>query len=258
MSSSATSKQSPNDSLVGWTSISSIFADVLVSPWNLLIGGLLIQNMSFVNAVASIVIGYAILTLIFIVYGGLGFSQRQQSGVILGKLFGPKIGTYVIPSILALGQVGWASINIKIGGESLAEIVHIPSVTGLLIYAAIVMSIASLGLASVGIIKWAITISSIGLVSLIFFSAVDNSTFETLTHSPHSNHSIFWGVSAVVASFMSFASISPDFFSQVRNKSDVVLSSAIGIFIPGTRFLLPSDANCRYGDFCPLDCSQSR
>lgn len=201
-------------------------------------GGLLIHSMSFANAVLSIVIGYTVLTVIFIVYGGLGFSRRQQSGLILGNLFGPKIGKFVVPTVLALGQIGWASFNIKFGGESLAEIVHIPTLLGYFIYTATIIFIASLGLAQIGIIKWGITLSSLGLVALIFFSSINESTFDLLLHgTPHDNHSLFWGVSVVVASFISFASVSPDFFSQVQRKKDVYFSSIFGVFFPGVLIL---------------------
>lgn len=107
---------------VTWRSIAPIFADVVVSPWNLLVGGILIQHLTFIQALFAIVIGYTILALVFILYGGLGFKKRKQSSALLAEVFGSKIVRYVIPLVLAVGQIGWAAINIDLGGKSVSSL----------------------------------------------------------------------------------------------------------------------------------------
>jgi len=99
---------------ITWKQLSPIFADVVLSPWNLLVGGLLIRYLSSINALASIVLGYAILATVFVLYGGLGFKKRMQSAQIFQEVFSGKFSAIFIPLLLALGQIGWASINISL------------------------------------------------------------------------------------------------------------------------------------------------
>ena len=133
---------------VTWRSIAPIFADVVVSPWNLLIGGILITQLNLFNAILSIVSGYTILGLIFVLYGGLGFKQRKQSSQLLSKVFGIKVAKYIIPIILAFGQIGWAAINIDLGGRSFATIFSTPWFVGIGVYAVVLILMALLNLSA--------------------------------------------------------------------------------------------------------------
>lgn len=218
---------------VTWRSVAPIFADVVVSPWNLLIGGILIQQLNFFYAVIAIVSGYTILGLIFILYGGLGFKQRKQSAQLLSKVFGIKVAKYIIPIILAFGQIGWAAINMDLGGRSLAAIFLTPWFVGIGVYAAILILMALLNLSRLGLVKLFITLSSLSLMGYVFFAKLHyGSLVQFLNYQPLSQNSLFWGTSVIVASLISFSTITPDFFQSVKRRKDVVLSTVIGLF-PG-------------------------
>ena len=148
---------------VGWQSISPIFADVMISPWNLLVGGLLIKFLPTTQAFLSVIIGYIILSILFVFYGGLGFKEKKQSAEIINEIFGSKITKYLVPAILAIGQIGWASINIELGGKSLDYIFSSPLLIGIAIYALFLMVMGILDLYKMGIVKLLITISSVTL-----------------------------------------------------------------------------------------------
>lgn len=223
---------------VTWKSIAPIFANVLVSPWNLIVGGILIQHSSFLNALLSIIFGYIILSIIFIFYGGLGFKERQQSSELLAKVFGSKIAKYIITLILAFGQIGWAAVNIDLGGRSLGSLFSLPWYFGILIYASILTAIALLNLYRLGLTKFFITISALGLMGYMFFYKLQSENLsQFINHQPVTQNSLFWGTSIIVASFISFATISPDFFQSVKTKKDVVLSTIFGLF-PGALIAL--------------------
>lgn len=217
-----------------WRQLAPIFADVVVSPWNLLVGGVLIQSLSIGMAFASIVIGYIILALVFILYGGLGCKLRKLSSEILHETFGNSFSKYVIPVLLAAGQIGWAAVNISLGGASLAFVAHIPSWVGIVIYGALLSVMAGLNLYRLAIIKTGIVLSSISLIAYVliakFFSAAP---LTFLSHAPETQHSLLWGVSIVVASLISFATVTPDFFRSARTGRDVVLATSYGMMLPG-------------------------
>ncbi len=218
---------------VTWRSIAPVFADVVVSPWNLLVGGILIQQLSLIHAIFSIVFGYTILSLVFILYGGLGFKKRQQSSQLLASVFGSKFVKYIIPLILAFGQIGWAAINMDLGGRSLGTLFSFPWYVGIGLYALLLIAVATLNLSKLGITKVIITLSSLSLMGYLFITKLHGGNFIQFIHyQPSSENSLFWGVSIVVASLISFATITPDFFQSVKTKNDVVLSTVVGL-IPG-------------------------
>ena len=219
---------------VSWTSITPIFASIVISPWNLLIGGLLIQHLSTFVVVLSLVIGYAILSIIFILYGGLGFSKRKQSAEILSTIFPAKFVVFLIPAILALGQIGWAAINFDLGGKSLAILFSLPSLLGIGIYALLLVAIAMLRINQIGVVKWVVVVSSVFLMTYILIGKLLTlHSYAFFTYQPIISQSLFWGVSVVVASLISFATISPDFFKEVKTKEDVLYSTFLGLCVPG-------------------------
>lgn len=221
-------------SYVSWQQLSPIFADVVLSPWNLLVGGLLIKFLSPVNALISVVLGYSVLGLVFVLYGGLGYKKRQQSAQILHQVFRGRFSKVFIPLLLAMGQLGWAAINISLGGSSLAALCHVPKFIGLIVYALVIAVIASLQLARHALIKFAIIISSVSLISYLAVSKILHGDWSSFAnYQPMHQKSLFWGCSVVVASLISFATVSPDFFQSIKHKGDIMRSTLVGITIPG-------------------------
>ena len=221
------------ENYVGWRTLSSIFSNVLVSPWNILVGGILISKLSFVHTTISIVLGYAILALIFSFYGGLGYTTRSDTSELIEPVFGKQGTKMFFSAVLALGQIGWFAIITQIGGESLAVLIGSTSTYGIILYGLAMCFMAGLKLYHFGLLKALINISSISLI--LYLLAVSTSSVETsqlLTKSSNSE-SIIWGISIIVASLLSFLSVSPDFFSQAKERKDVGLSVIFGIFLPG-------------------------
>lgn len=219
--------------LVSWRILAPIIGDVLVSPWNLLIGGLLVSKLSFPYAFLSIIAGYTVLSLIFYYYGGLGFKFRKRTSEIIEPVFG-RVGTKLFFSIiLAMGQIGWFAIVNQIGGESLAILAGIPVYVGILIYAAVMVIMATLNLHRLAIVKSMIVVSSFGF--LIYLITVNRADFNLirLTDLSQNKETILWGISIVVASLMSFSSVSPDFMSGLKTRKDVLLTILMGLFLPG-------------------------
>ncbi|MFW5702704.1 MAG: hypothetical protein ACOCXP_01935, partial [Candidatus Dojkabacteria bacterium] len=218
---------------VKWHSIASIFADVVVSPWNLLIGGLLISKLTFIESFTSIVTGYTILFIVFYFYGGLGFSKSSKTSELIQPIFGKKITKYGFSTLLAVGQIGWFAVITQIGGTALANLFGVDIRLGILIYAILMYLISSLSLYKMGIVKLLITSSSISLIIFLLVNNYSEINLDLLINSQDSSNSIIWGISIVCFSLISFASVSPDFFSQLNTKKDVFYSSLLGIIIPG-------------------------
>ena len=220
------------NNLVSWKVITPIIADVVISPWNLLVGGLLISKLNFPNAFLSIILGYLILSGIFYYYGRLGFSFRKNTSQLIEPVFGEK-GTKIFFSLLlAFGQIGWFAIVNQIGGESLASLLRFPVWIGIIVYATTMFLMASLNLHRLSIVKSVITVSSLALVGyLLILHSGDISSQQLFIGE--SKESIIWGISIIVASLMSFCSVSPDFVSKLRTQKDIAFTALIGLFVPG-------------------------
>ena len=219
---------------VSWKQLSPIFADVVLSPWNLLVGGLLIHYLKPADALLSIVIGYTILGIVFILYGGLGFKRRIQSAQIFKEVFSGQFSSIFIPLLLAFGQIGWASINISLGGTSFARLLHIPVFIGLIMYALAITAMGAIGLYKLAYAKFVIIISSISLAIYIGALKIHSGQLaHFINYHPTTQKSIYWGSSIVVASLISFATVSPDFFQSLKHKTDIGRSTIFGIVIPG-------------------------
>lgn len=147
---------------------------------------------------------------------------------------------FLVPIILALGQIGWAGINIELGGKSLASVFSFPFYWGIIIYAVALIITASLNLNKQGVIKTIVVISSFSLIGYLLWAKLSNIQISNfIVHSPLESKSLLWGVSIVVASLISFATVAPDFFKDVKSKTDVLYSTILGITLPGaiTAFL---------------------
>ena len=218
---------------VSWKSITPIIGDVVVSPWNILIGGLLIQYISFKASLISIILGYSILGLIFYFYGSLGFKYRNKTSELIEPIFGEKGTKYLFSSILAFGQIGWFAIITFIGGESLGQLLNIGTFAGVIIYAFIMFLMAIMKLHDMGIVKLAITVSSLGLIVYLVSTHFASINFTELWSSSNNSKSLIWGISIVLSSLISFSAVTPDFFSQVKNKKDITKTTILGLVIPG-------------------------
>lgn len=222
-----------NTKYVSWKTITPIIGDVVVSPWNLLIGGLLIQQINFKFSLLSIFIGYSCLGLLFYFYGCLGLKYRLKTSELIEPIFGKKGTKYLFSSILALGQIGWFAIITYIGGESLGHLLNIGTVMGVVIYAVLMYWMAVLELHNMGIVKLVITISSIALIAYLMISNFSMLNFSSLWNDSSNTKSLLWGVSIIVSSLISFGTVTPDFFSQIIKKKDALITIVLGLVIPG-------------------------
>ncbi len=222
-----------NSKQVKWQTIGAIFADVLVSPWNLLVGGLLITRLTLLESIVSIIVGYFLLGLVFYFYGGLGLSYRKKTSEIIEPIFGKMLTKYGFSSLLAIGQIGWFAIITQIGGTSLAALFDISSWIGVIIYALLMYFISSLSLYKTGIVKLLITASSLSLIVYLVVQNFHGLNLQNIYSSAHGVSTIIWGVGIVFFSLISFASVSPDFTSQLESRRDLILTIFGGIILPG-------------------------
>lgn len=135
--------------------------------------------------------------------------------------------------MLAIGQIGWFAIIVQIGGESLGILTAQPVSLGIVVYAVLMWVMASLKLHLFGLVKGMIVVSSVLLMLYLGWSYSELSPQSGALWAGENLWDLFWGISVVVVSLVSFISVSPDFFHQVQHSRDVLKSIRYGILLPG-------------------------
>ncbi|MBX7144532.1 MAG: hypothetical protein K1X79_08795 [Oligoflexia bacterium] len=221
--------------LVSWKVIAPIFANVVASPWNLLVGGLLAQELSFTDACISLVIGYLLLACITYIYGGLGLRVRRATSELLEPVFGRRGNQIFFSAILAVGQIGWFAVIVRLGGGSLEAILPALGSTGsTLLYSVLMLWFASLSLFRFALVKSLMTLSVCGLTGFLLYAQFRNGLRLHLNQT--SSQSLLWGVSVVVASLISFVTVIPDFTHRLATRADLSRATVFGLCLPGFLF----------------------
>ncbi len=184
-------------------------------------------------AVLSIFFGYLTLSFIFYFYGGLGMTYRKNTSDLIEPVFGKKGTKYFLSGLLAIGQIGWFAIINQIGGESLAALLQVPAFVGISIYSTAMILMALLNVHRLGVTKFITAVASLGLIACLFVLKMNTFQVADLFSVPTVSENITWGIAIVIASFISFASVSPDFTSQLETETDLRLTVFFGVFLPG-------------------------
>lgn len=210
-----------------WITIVPIFAGLIFSSWYFMIGGLLVSGLSFRDAVLALAIGNIVLLAVFYRYGGLGQRLQASSSEIAAGLFGISGSKYFFSVLISLGQVGWFAIIASIGGRALSNVTDLPIELALTLYAVGSIVVALAGIRMMSYVKGFLTIATMVLA----FMGLNNALNAPVA-APEESSLFFAGVGIVIASLISFCTVTPDYMKYLRNKSDVFLSSFFGFFIP--------------------------
>lgn len=84
-----------------------------------------------------------------------------------------------------------------------------------------------------GVVKLLITLSSFSLILFLLLKNVSTIPFNLLISSATSTENLLWGILVVIFSLISFTTVTPDFFSQLKTKKDSLLTILFGLIIPG-------------------------
>ncbi len=210
-----------------WITIVPIFAGLVFSAWYFMIGGLLVSGLNFTNAVMALILGNVILLGIFYKYGGLGQKLNASSSQIASNLFGTHGSKYFFSVLLSVGQIGWFAIIADIGGRALSNVSFLSSNMGVVVYAIIAIFIAIAGIRIMSYVKGVLTVATMGLALM----GLNNALSAPVVY-PEEESLFFSGVGIVIASVISFCTVTPDYMRYLRSRRHVFLSSFFGFFIP--------------------------
>lgn len=233
-----------------WMSIAAVWAGGMICVPCLMIGGVLSGGgLSFVEIIASILIGYGLICAYMIMIGMQACDTGLPVSVMASGALGQKGARYVISIILALACIGWFGIQSATCGQAFASM--LASILGMeaasqamviissLVWGAIMLATACFGFKG---LKWLNYIAVpllviVCLYGLIAGIATNDGGTKLAAYAPAQSAGLVFGISMVVASFALGGVISADYCRFAKSRIDVVKSSIVGV-IPAGLFML--------------------
>ena len=235
----------PADQRTGWLDVSLIQAGCYICVPSLMLGAMLVQAMSFTDALIAGALGYAISVAITCLIGFAGSDLNVPTCVVAQSTFG-KAGARVILSLLfALSLVGWFGVQAQVCGESFSQFmssgfgIDMPEWISTLVWGIVMLATAVYGFKGMKVLN-VIAIPAL-LVCMVVGVVLAVSTYGTsglAAAGGDGSMSIMQGA-ALTASFLSVGMvIAPDYTRYQRTRAGVVASSTAGIFVPGMVLLV--------------------
>ena len=220
---------------ITWQGQARILAFVILSAWSLYVGGIIAERMDFLRSLAAIFAGYFIFVILYTFYAGTDKGKDE----LLKEAFGMSGARYFVSLLAVSGQIGWYAIVIEIGGTAFAHILGVERgaiffLPVIVAYSMFMVWVACGGQSRIG------KVSYFGIPAMVLFSLWGAyAVFMRLgmhgimiyEPAPHMRVNFGMGVELVLASFISFSVIIPDFLHKLRRK-EIFLASFWGLIPP--------------------------
>lgn len=197
-------------------------------------GAIIASNFNFGVFLIIILIGNLILTIYALLMSMIGLNSNASLHNLSKRVFGRK-GYKVTSTILVISQIGWFGVGImlisapmlnllnvndmSIYGQIMSWIITI--VMGSLITSSAFFGVKALKFASLVAIP--IVLGSGLLVIILSLIGGDWGSFDPSKVSPDPDISFFFAVGLVVSTFISGATLIPDFIRWAKNRSQAIL-----------------------------------
>jgi len=227
----------------GWLRRLGPWVGIGTSPVALMMGGGVGEGLRGGEAVAALVVGVVLLGALAAGQGLLG--QRTGlplAGLTAGPLGG--VGSRRTASVAMLAMMlGWFGVNVGVAGVALGRLVGVPDVAGVVLFAAVMLAVAGLG---IGTLSWSALVAGIATTGLAAYGlhlALDDRPL-TLTGGEAGSDPIGFvpALALVVGYGAAFSLRTPDFTHDLERPRQVVWCALTGLAIPVLAFGLAGAA----------------
>ena len=152
-----TLKAVPMEEKKSWIDVAFIQAGVYICVPSLMLGGMLVEGMSLMNAIIAGIIGYLISGLIMSLVGIIGMDLSRPTAVLAKSSFGAKGARILISALFAVSQFGWFAVQNVVCGEAFSTMINkifhfdFPVVISIALWGIIMLSTAVKGIDG---LKW--------------------------------------------------------------------------------------------------------
>lgn len=228
--------QLPMEERKSWLDVAMIQAGIMICVPSLLLGGMLVEAMSFKDALISGVIGYAIVSVLFCFMGVIGSDLGRPTCVTAIGGFGRKGTRLVISTLIFVSMIGWFAVQTSVCGNAFSNLiksglkVDFPPAASMVIWGIIMLVTAVYG---INALDWLnrIAVPALFIITVVgTFMAVNKYGTANLGHNPaNPTMTIIDGI-VLTVSFMAAGCLSAsDITRYQRTRRDTVMSSVLGV-----------------------------
>jgi cytosine permease len=231
----------------GWWKTSFIWAGSSICVPTIMVGALMINGLSFLEMILSVIIGTCILSIVFCLQGMEGTDTGLPTVVLARSAFGREGAGIIISFILASTLICWTGSDCQIAGESFIQILKLNGIEWNRDVVIVVLGIIMLTVSIFGekLISKLTAIAVPALIVLCIYGIVSClqtvSIVDLITASPVEPISLMEGIAMVVGMQAVGSTISPDYHRFCRNRKGSCLAAVVGI-VPYCLFLFIAGA----------------
>ncbi|WP_242202138.1 cytosine permease [Aestuariivivens insulae] len=230
---------------VKWHSLAGIWFGGIVSVPALLVGSVLINSLSFYNAILAGFLGFSFVVAFMCILSVFSFQKRMATVSLSSKGFGQLGANYIVGLVIGLSTLGWFGVQTSIAGASFSRIfaemngIDIPIWLSSIFWGTIMVLTAVFGFKY---LKWLNYIAVPAIVLLLVYGLVitfkSHDFSEIIKYNPKEKISILQAMGVTIGFIVVGGVISPDYNRFAKSKKDAVLGSIIGVIIPAMLLLV--------------------
>lgn len=226
-----------------WYSLSAVWIAVGIDLSSMLLGSELGGNLSFQQAILSVLVGSLILAVISAICAYVGASTNLSTAMMTRYIFG-EYGSRLVSVVLGISLLGWFGVQAGFFATNAHSVTT--HVLGIDLNVKVLAVIGGLLMMTTAIWGYRaiekLSVIAVPLLVVLIFTALylafsKHSFHSVLTGSGSGNYSFGMAVSLVIGIFIVGTVISPDVARWARTRKDAVLASTTGFFI-GNSFML--------------------
>jgi cytosine permease len=222
----------------GWWDLFVIQAGVNITLSSLLLGGLLVPGLSWIEALWALVVGNIILGVLLALMGYYGVDYGVSTAVASRFAMGHPRGSWIVSIIILLSMVGWFAVTAELAGQATHDALHgIPGFSNTAVVIALIGVLNSLPpIFGFENIKWLSRLAVPGLTGLCFwilYVITSKYGYSKLVHyTPTHSLSLTTGLDLVMGGLIVGVFTAPDISRYVASQRDNWIGSMLGAFPP--------------------------
>lgn len=235
----------PMEERKSWLNVALIQAGIMICVPSLLLGGMLVQSMSFGAAIAAGVIGYVIVIFLFCLMGIIGSYLGVPTCVTAVGGFGKSGARIFVSLITFISMIGWFAVQTGVCGNAFSNLfsesfnINIPPIVSMILWGVVMMVTAIYGINALGWLN-KIAIPALFIVTLIgcWLSLKQYGTAELYINTSDGSMSMVDGILLTVSFMTAGCLAAADVTRYQATRRDTIFSSTAGVFPAGVLMVI--------------------
>lgn len=221
-----------------WTKVAPTLGVIFVSPAILTVGAELGTLLPFWYAVLTSVVSAVVLSSLIYFHGGVGAKTHLPFTKVMESSLGVGGSRFLASPLITVTQVGWYSVLVTLGGESLTKLTGINALATITIFGIVIASVTYSGFSRLSdFTKVTATLTAAFAIWSLYTIIQVGPSF--VTPPSYSIQGLLYASGLAIGGATSISTVSPDFLRNSRSGRDVRIT-AFAVILPLILFTLIS------------------